>query len=54
VLLLTLAAFAVKGSVTISYFKYFVKREDLIGWFLLSNGFAFIAAVLITSHLPGG
>lgn len=51
VLLLTLAAFAVKGSVTISYFKYFVKREDLIGWFLLSNGFAFIAAVLITSHL---
>lgn len=51
VLLLTLAAFAVKGSVTISYFKYFVKREDLVGWFLLSNGFAFIAAVLITSYL---
>jgi GPH family glycoside/pentoside/hexuronide:cation symporter len=51
VLLLTLAAFAVKGSVTISYFKYFIKREDLIGWFLLSNGFAFIAAVLITTRL---
>jgi GPH family glycoside/pentoside/hexuronide:cation symporter len=51
VLLLTLAAFAVKGSVTTYYFKYFVKREDLVGWFLLSNGFAFIAAVLITSYL---
>jgi GPH family glycoside/pentoside/hexuronide:cation symporter len=51
VLLLTLAAFAVKGSVSTYYFKYFVKREDLLGWFLLSNGFAFIAAVLITSRL---
>lgn len=51
VLLLTLAAFAVKGSVTTFYFKYYVKREDLLGWFLLSNGLAFIAAVSITSRL---
>jgi GPH family glycoside/pentoside/hexuronide:cation symporter len=51
VLLLTLAAFAVKGSVSTYYFKYFVKREDLLGWFLLSNGFAFIVAVSMTSYL---
>jgi GPH family glycoside/pentoside/hexuronide:cation symporter len=51
VLLLTLAAFAVKGSVTIQYFKYFVGREDLVKWFLLSNGFAFIVAVSLTSFL---
>jgi GPH family glycoside/pentoside/hexuronide:cation symporter len=51
VLLLTLAAFAVKGSVTAYYFKYFVHREDLIGLFLLSNGFAFIVAVSLTSYL---
>jgi GPH family glycoside/pentoside/hexuronide:cation symporter len=53
VLLLTLAAFAVKGSVTTYYFKYFVKREDLLGWFLLSNGFAFVVAVSMTSRLAG-
>jgi len=51
VLLLTLAAFAIKGSVTAYYFKYFVHREDLIGLFLLSNGFAFIVAVSLTSYL---
>jgi GPH family glycoside/pentoside/hexuronide:cation symporter len=51
VLLLTLAAFAVKGSVTTYYFKYFVKRQDLLGLFLLSNGLAFVAAVSITSRL---
>jgi GPH family glycoside/pentoside/hexuronide:cation symporter len=51
VLLLTLAAFAVKGSATTYYFKYFVKREDLLGWFLLSNGLAFVAAVWMTSFL---
>jgi GPH family glycoside/pentoside/hexuronide:cation symporter len=51
VLLLTLASFAVKGSVTTYYFKYFVKREDLIGPFLVSNGLAFIAAVSVTSFL---
>ena len=51
VLLLTLAAFAVKGSVTAYYFKYFVHREDLIGLFLLANGFAFIVAVSLTSYL---
>jgi GPH family glycoside/pentoside/hexuronide:cation symporter len=41
----------VKGSVTAYYFKYFVHREDLIGLFLLSNGFAFIVAVSLTSYL---
>jgi GPH family glycoside/pentoside/hexuronide:cation symporter len=51
VLLLTLAAFAVKGSVSTYYFKYFVKRQDLLGLFLLSNGLAFVAAVSITSRL---
>jgi GPH family glycoside/pentoside/hexuronide:cation symporter len=51
VLLLTLAAFAIKGSVTAYYFKYFVHREDLIGLFLLANGFAFIVAVSLTSYL---
>ena len=51
VLLLTLAAFAIKGSVTAYYFKYFVHREDLIGLFLLANGFAFILAVWLTIYL---
>jgi len=51
VLLLTLAAFAIKGSVTAYYFKYYVHREDLIGLFLLANGFAFIVAVSLTSYL---
>ena len=51
VLLLTLAAFAIKGSVTTYYFKYFVHREDLVGLFLLANGFAFIVAVSLTSYL---
>lgn len=51
VLLLTLASFAVKGSATMYYFKYFVKRESLVGPFLVSNGLAFIAAVSLTSFL---
>jgi GPH family glycoside/pentoside/hexuronide:cation symporter len=51
VLLLTLAAFAVKGSVGTYYFKYFVKRQDLLGPFLVSNGLAFVAAVSLTSYL---
>ncbi|MFY9854575.1 MAG: glycoside-pentoside-hexuronide (GPH):cation symporter, partial [Terracidiphilus sp.] len=51
VLLLTLSAFAVKGSVSLFYFKYFLKREDLLKWFLLANGLAFIAAVSIASPL---
>ncbi|HEY1182534.1 MAG TPA: MFS transporter [Bryobacteraceae bacterium] len=51
VLLLVLAAFAIKGSVSIYYFKYFVGREDLVGAFLVSNGLAFLAAVSITSRM---
>ena len=51
VLLLILAAFSVKGSVTLSYFKYFVKREDLVAPFLVANGLAFLAAVSLASYL---
>ena len=51
VLLLVLAAFAIKGSVSAYYFKYFVKREDLIGAFLVSNALAFLVAVSITSRM---
>lgn len=51
VLLLILAAFVIKGSASAYYFKYFVKREDLLGLFLVSNGLAFLAAVSITSPL---
>jgi glycoside/pentoside/hexuronide:cation symporter, GPH family len=51
VLLLVLAAFAIKGSVTAYYFKYYVHREDLIGLFLLSNGFAFVVAVWLLLYL---
>ncbi len=51
VLLLILAAFVIKGSASPYYFKYFVKREDLIGLFLVSNGLAFLAAVSIATYL---
>lgn len=51
VLLLILAAFVIKGSASAYYFKYFVKREGLLGLFLVSNGLAFLAAVSITSPL---
>jgi GPH family glycoside/pentoside/hexuronide:cation symporter len=51
VLLMVLAAFAIKGSVSAYYFKYFLKRENLLGPFLVSNGLAFLAAVAITSRL---
>jgi GPH family glycoside/pentoside/hexuronide:cation symporter len=51
VLLLILAAFVIKGSASAYYFKYFVRREGLLGLFLVSNGLAFLAAVSITSPL---
>jgi GPH family glycoside/pentoside/hexuronide:cation symporter len=51
VLLLILAAFVIKGSASAYYFRYFVKRNDLLGLFLVSNGLAFLAAVSITSPL---
>lgn len=51
VLLLILAAFVIKGSASTYYFKYFVKREDLIGLFLVSNGLAFLAAVSMATYL---
>jgi GPH family glycoside/pentoside/hexuronide:cation symporter len=51
VLLLILAAFVIKGSASAYYFKYFVRREDLLGLFLLSNGLAFLAAVSMASYV---
>jgi len=51
VLLLILAAFVIKGSAAAYYFKYFVKREDLLGLFLVSNGLAFLAAVSVATYL---
>ncbi len=51
VMLLTLMAFAVKGSATLFYFKYFVKRQDLSGLFMVSNGLAFVAAVSLVTYL---
>jgi glycoside/pentoside/hexuronide:cation symporter, GPH family len=51
VLLMVLAAFVIKGSASAYYFKYFLKRQDLLGAFLVSNGLAFLVAVSITSRL---
>jgi GPH family glycoside/pentoside/hexuronide:cation symporter len=51
VMLLVLAAFAVKGSDSAYYFKYFVKNEKLLPPFLVSNGLAFVAAVSVASWL---
>ena len=51
VMLLVLAAFAIKGSDGAYYFKYFVHDESLLPPFLVSNGFAFVAAVMLASFL---
>jgi GPH family glycoside/pentoside/hexuronide:cation symporter len=51
VLLLVLSAFVIKGSASAYYFKYFLKRQDLLGRFLVSNGLAFLVAVSVTSRL---
>jgi glycoside/pentoside/hexuronide:cation symporter, GPH family len=51
VMLLVLAAFAIKGSDSAYYFKYFVKDESLLPPFLVSNGIAFVAAVMLASFL---
>jgi len=51
VMLLVLAAFAVKGSDSAYYFKYFVQNEKLLPPFLVSNGIAFVAAVSIATPL---
>ena len=51
VLLLVLAAFAIKGSDSAYYFKYFVKNESLLPAFLVSNGIAFVGAVMLASFL---
>ncbi|MDR3525724.1 MAG: MFS transporter [Rhizomicrobium sp.] len=51
VLLLVLAAFAIKGSDSAYYFKYFVQNEKLLPPFLVSNGLAFVAAVSVASYL---
>ncbi|MGA9667990.1 MAG: glycoside-pentoside-hexuronide (GPH):cation symporter [Terracidiphilus sp.] len=49
--ILTLVAFTMKGAASAYYFKYFVKRQDLLGLFLVSNGLAFVAAVSIATRL---
>jgi glycoside/pentoside/hexuronide:cation symporter, GPH family len=49
--ILTVSAFAIEGSASTYYFKYFLEREDLLGRFLAANGVAYVASVLITSHL---
>ncbi len=51
VLLLILAAFVIKGSASAYYFKYFLRRQDLLGAFLVSNGLAFLVAVSLTQYL---
>jgi GPH family glycoside/pentoside/hexuronide:cation symporter len=51
VMLLVLAALAIKGSDSAYYFKYFVRDESLLPPFLVSNGLAFVAAVSIASFL---
>ena len=51
VMMLVLAALAIKGSDSAYYFKYFVHDEALLPPFLVSNGLAFVAAVSIASFL---
>ena len=51
VMILLLAALAIKGSDGAYYFKYFVHNEQLLPAFLVSNGFAFVAAVAVASFL---
>lgn len=51
VLLLVLTGFVLKGSVSPAYFKYYVHREDLLGPFLVSNGLAFLVAVIVTNFI---
>jgi len=51
VMILVLAALAIKGSDGAYYFKYFVHNEQLLPAFLVSNGFAFVAAVAVASFL---
>jgi GPH family glycoside/pentoside/hexuronide:cation symporter len=51
VLLLVLTAFVVKGSASTYYFKYYLHNESLVGSFMVVNGFAFLAAVFITTRL---
>jgi glycoside/pentoside/hexuronide:cation symporter, GPH family len=49
--ILTVSAFAIEGSASTYYFKYFLKRQDILGLFLAANGLAYVAAVLVTPHL---
>ena len=49
--ILTVSAFAIEGSASTYYFKYFLKRQDILGLFLAANGAAYVAAVLVTPHL---
>lgn len=53
VMILVLAALAIKGSDGAYYFKYFVHDESLLPPFLVSNGLAFVVAVVFASFLAG-
>ena len=48
---LTLSAFTMRGAASAYYFKYFVKRQELLGLFLVWNGLAFLAAVSVASRV---
>src|SRR5258708_5397775 len=43
-----LASYAVRGAASAYYFKYYVNREDLLGWFLVVNGVSNLLGIVIT------
>src|SRR5271157_2785995 len=53
VVLLILASLVIKGLVSAYYFKYFIKRQDLLGPFLVANGIAGLAGIALARHLAG-
>jgi len=47
-LIIMIMSFVLRGSISAYYFKYYVRRGDLLGPFLVANALAFLAAVVIT------
>jgi glycoside/pentoside/hexuronide:cation symporter, GPH family len=43
-----LASYAVRGAASAYYFKYYVNREDMLGWFLVANGVSNLLGIVIT------
>jgi len=43
-----LASYSVRGAASAYYFKYYVNREDLLGWFLVVNGVSNLLGIVIT------